>query len=348
LITPANGAVTGPLQRHAWPSDGEASRERSPGDSAQPAPFDWNNLQILSPDRSLPNPVSFAWERPEVGMGPLTYELLIARSAGFEEPVVSRGCSRTKADVWHLHLGRNYCWKVIARRFRKQVAESAIWRFTTNSEPPRWIMVPGITNVRDIGGWPLPGYRIIRQGLIYRGSEMNGSLMLTARGRRVLEEELGIRTDIDLRGAGDASPALSPDKVQWIHIPISPYDSICDDAFKQCYRRIFEIFADASRYPIIFHCVGGADRGGTVAFLLNALLGKDKEHLFLDYELTSLSIWGERSRLSEQFNSLLLALRPFADDPDDVNRQVETYLLSIGVRAETIAAIRSRLIADRE
>ncbi|NIY15094.1 MAG: hypothetical protein GWM98_09410, partial [Nitrospinaceae bacterium] len=76
------------------------------------------------------------------------------------------------------------------------VAESAVASFKTDPSPPRWIRVPGITNVRDLGGWPLPGGRRIRQGMVFRSSEMNGHLNLTSRGKHILEEELGIRTDL--------------------------------------------------------------------------------------------------------------------------------------------------------
>ncbi|NIY15095.1 MAG: hypothetical protein GWM98_09415, partial [Nitrospinaceae bacterium] len=78
-----------------------------------------------------------------------------------------------------------------------------------------------------------------------------------------------------------------------------------DAAFRDEYLKIFQVFADRENYPVLFHCVGGADRGGTVAFLLNGLLGKDREHLIRDFELTTLSVWGERSRWSDQFRALL-------------------------------------------
>ena len=174
---------------------------------------------------------------------------------------------------------------------------------------------------------------------------MNGHLQITDRGKHMLEDELRIRTDLDLRGEYDgAGSALDPDKVQWVNTPISPYDCITDLTFKEGYRQIFEIFADRANYPILFHCVGGADRGGTVAFLLNGLLGKTREHLMRDYELTTLSVWGERSRSSEQFLAMMDALRPFGDGEEDPALEVENYAYSLGVSRETVSAIRDILI----
>ena len=198
-----------------------------------------------------------------------------------------------------------------------------------------------------MGGWRLPGDQRIRQGLIYRSSEMNGHVNITDEGRQVLIEELKIRTDLDLRGSHEHPQAmLDQTVVKWINIPTSPYGNIVADDCGEKYRQIFKIFSDPSAYPILFHCWGGCDRGGTVAFLLHTLLGLDKDASIRDYELSSLTIWGERSHLSDEFRSLLSALLPFGDGKDDVGKQVESYLHSIGVAAEEIASIRTHLTEE--
>ena len=65
-----------------------------------------------------------------------------------------------------------------------------------------------------------------------------------------------------------------------------------------------------------------------------------------DYELTSLSIWGDRSRASEQFRGLMDALLPFGDDPADIQEQVEKHLLFLGLSAQAIDSIRRLLIVQ--
>lgn len=346
LLSPPDGSVTAPLQRHQLPTD-EAKDPLAPGSGEL---YAWDRMQIITADRSVPTPVTFSWTRLPWRWRAPTYDLTIATSPALDEnATVLRDLSRASVEAWHLFIGTPYYWKVTAKRGGAVVGESPVWRFVTNSLPPRWIKVPGITNVRDLGGWPLPGSRRVRQGRIFRSSELNGNLRLTMRGRQILEDELGVRTDIDLRGEHEgAAPALDPEKVKWIHAPISPYDCICDSAFADGYRRIFETFAVPTNYPIIFHCVGGADRGGTVAFLLNALLGKSREHLIHDYELTTLSVWGERSWTSEQFLGLLEALKPFGGDPNDLCRQTEHYLASIGVTPAAMATIRQLLIEEAD
>jgi hypothetical protein len=84
-----------------------------------------------------------------------------------------------------------------------------------------------------------------------------------------------------------------------------------------------------------------------VSFLLNALLGVEIENLTRDYELTSLSIWGERSRESKEFKGLIDALAPFGDGTGSFATKAESYLLSIGVTPGMIATIREHLVVGQ-
>ena len=85
--------------------------------------------------------------------------------------------------------------------------------------------------------------------------------------------------------------------------------------------------------------------GPLVIWALLAVLGVEEENIFTDYELTSLSIWGERRRDSDWFRSLLAALAPFGDHASKalLNRQAEGYLRAIGVTAREIARLRKNL-----
>ncbi len=343
LTEPAHESSTEELQAFRWPEESEST----PGSSEQAesgTAVQWDALEVISGDRSVPRPVIFAWKDIPTASDGTVYDLVLSTASSFEEPIVFSDIMEPRRSVVNLHIGTRYFWKVIARGGDSELAVSEVWEFTTHPSAPRWLQVPGITNVRDIGGWRLSGNRCIRQGMMYRSSEMNGHVDITDEGRQVLIEDLGIRTDIDLRGDSEQPKAvLDQSRVKWMNIPISPYGDIVEDPSREGYRQVFGLFADRSAYPILFHCWGGCDRGGTVAFLLNALLGLELSSLFQDYELSSLAIWGERSHQSERFQSLLEALLPFGGK-DDVGRQVEGYLRSIGVTTEEIASIRSLLV----
>lgn len=347
LIEPRSGAVTRPLQKYELIAHvDKRGKHIRPSDKADWwRPVDRDGVVSLDNDKSKPSPIRFTWTTQR-GTG--ACDLLISQDRDFRDALVVRGVIGGHCEVFHLHVGTRYYWKVTARDARGGTVESPVRSFVTHASPPRWIMVPEITNVRDMGGWPLPGNRRVRQGMLYRSSEMDNHIHLREAGARLLVDELKIRTDLDLRGAPDAKenpqPALDPDKVEWVNIPVWTYGSIVHDNWRNGWRQVFKLLAQKRRYPILFHCWGGADRGGTLAFLIHGLLGVKLPDLIHDFELTSLSIWGPRSKDSGEFKGLLSSLRPFGRGRNDIQRQVEGYLRSIGVTASEITAIRALLV----
>ena len=342
LVEPVDESVTAPLQAFEWSvdsgTDGGAGETR----------VVWDDLtREAIGDRSMPRPVRFSWRAvPEAPDG-VRYDLLVtpqtprARTRGLLD------LPTPEADLWHLHLGVRYTWQVVAKVRGQVVATSPSRSFTTHTAPPRWIWAPGITNVRDLGGWPVRGGGRVRQGMVYRGSEMNGHVLIEEEGRHTLLEELGVRTDLDLRGeAEQPRPALDEDRVRWVNIPVEPYSAIAREHLlgREAYRQVVGLLADPAVYPLLMHCWGGADRAGTVAFLLGALLGMSREHLIQDYEATSLSIWGIRSHTSPEFGELLQALDQSGRGSSDHQQQVEDYLTASGVTREELDAIRGHLV----
>ena len=342
LLHPEHETVTAPLQLHGWPVT-----EIAEPDETVKVPIAWDALtRSEAADRSLPRPLTFSWEVSSSDGENVTFELQLATDEHFRRPIKLTQLRAMRATIRHLHLDTRYYWKVLASEQNRTIAESSVRTVITHSAPPRWIHAPGMTNVRDMGGWPLQGGGKVRQGLLYRTSEMNAHLFINDEGKRVLLEELGIRTDLDLRGADEnPEPALPCDRVRWLNIPVRPYADICRSGAlgKTGYQQVFSILAQPDKYPLLFHCWGGADRAGTVAFLLGALLGISLDDLIRDYELTSLSVWGPRLRNSEEFSGLLYSLRRYAPQ-STIREQVENYLTDIGVTPEEMSAIRQWLI----
>jgi protein-tyrosine phosphatase len=269
---------------------------------------------------------------------------LIAGDEAFTDTQTITGVTLSNAEAFHLHLEKRYYWKVIARS-SGTTHESEVCTFMTNPATPRWIRVHGATNIRDIGGWAIDGGGEVRQAMMYRGPELNNTLCVASRDLRFIEEKLGIRPDLDLRGhAESAGPAMDENKVDCVIVPIHPYAACTDDDLAELYQKIFSMLADPARYPIYCHCLGGADRAGAVTFLVNGLLGVSTNDLIVDFELTSLSVWGERSAASNDFIGLLRALSNFGPvDGTTACDAVENYLLHIGVSTQPIASIHEIL-----
>ncbi len=84
--------------------------------------------------------------------------------------------------------------------------------------------------------------------------------------------------------------------------------------------------------PVFFHCIFGADRTGTLAFLMEALLGVGENQLAIDYELTSFSYGletpprrrGPKNELSVyRYRQMLEGL---INGPGTIQYQVRTFL----------------------
>ena len=153
----------------------------------------------------------------------------------------------------------------------------------------RWIRTSsGATawNVRDLGGWPCDG-GTVKYGLLFRGGK------LAAADRAVLVGELGIQHDLDLRGREGGGPGDEPEMtasplgidVWYTRTQQFAWYSLTPVATWQTYLRCV-IDAVTHREPVYFHCTAGADRTGTLACVLEGILGMSQSDIDKDYELT--------------------------------------------------------------
>ncbi len=319
LISPKNGATLSHL--HDVQRDFFAHSE----EYSDPA-FEWRQkFDFVNRELTIPSPFIFSWETDEED----AVFLLTEAESGRE---VFRQVGGSTAEVYNLLLGTAYRW---------QVGDSETRTFTTDGQVPRWIRLDGTVNVRDIGGWKTMDGQTVRQGLFYRGCEMDRALFITDEGLRAAREDLGIRTDIDLRGEMVGINTQSPLG------PDVRYELFSARAYGECIElpdgievagRIFNILADPEAYPVYLHCAAGADRTGTFAYLLLTLLGVSAEDVAKEYELTTLSNQSPRTRHSPFYQSILDDLSKHGGDPTE---RVENYLIkTCGVSEEAVARIR--------
>jgi len=225
---------------------------------------------------------------------------------------------------------------------------SEVRTFTTADGEIRSIRAEGVLNVRDTGGRYNTEGKRIRQGLIYRGANMNGLLKKEAdacNGKSVLRDDLGIKTDLDLRFEAVGKYEFCPlgDHVQYKLFTADAYEGLFKEGQDELYRAIFDVIADEGNYPIFYHCVAGADRTGSVGFLLDAILGMSDEDILANYQLTTLTeerCWYTNVRFFiEEINKRYpnLSLR------EQLMRIVREYFC---ITEETIERIRRNLLED--
>ncbi len=237
----------------------------------------------------------------------------------------------TSLAIYNLFINTTYFYKI-----NNGTTESSVLSFTTTAKGPRNINADGLTNVRDMGGWKIGDNKYINQGLIYRTSKFNADettdLMITQEGINVLVNELGIKTEIDLRrtdnnetGGITTSPLGS--SVRYISIPMKSSGNILTLNPDQIVE-VFKVFANKDNYPICFHCSIGTDRTGLIAFLLNGLLGASEEDLYRDYLFSNFGNIGSM-RTPSAINTYLKDVRLERKDP--LNTNIYNYLIKLGL-----------------
>ena len=109
---------------------------------------------------SYPGAVTVRWTNPAGKM----CLLQISENSAFSHPE-KREAFRS-CRIYNLLPGKQYFLKVRCGR-----SSSETIRFFTRPELPRFIYVPGVTNVLDIGGLSANNGKKIRFGMVYRGAQ---------------------------------------------------------------------------------------------------------------------------------------------------------------------------------
>ncbi|MBQ7642827.1 MAG: tyrosine-protein phosphatase, partial [Clostridia bacterium] len=270
--------------------------------TAEIAPILYNHYKFESKvyyDKSV---VSLSWE----STGADSYKLYIADNAYFKNAATLE-VNTNSCNVGFLIPGKTYYYRVADSENRRSDADF----FRVSDEySVRYISAGNyVSNMRDLGGWKTDSGKTVKYGMIYRSGhfdDMSKTDEQSRYGKFILKDILGIKTEIDLRNTS-SRPGTTFIDVNFIECPMTPYSYIIpsfsyySEQFGDSYRffdgktvlpsikRVFETFADINNYPISYHCAAGADRTGTISFLLNGLLGVSYDDLMLDYELTSFS-----------------------------------------------------------
>ena len=247
--------------------------------------------------------------------------------------------TETKADFYNLKTGTQYDYRIDIH-FTNGKKSSVGGQFFT-AAGPRLMTVDGVYNMRDIGGWTTADGRVVRQGLLYRGCELDGAVenkyTITKEGMDTLLKELGIKTDMDLRLDSENPHSLDVlgGNVEHIHYGAPMYRNVFNATYYETMRKIFSDLANRDQYPAYLHCTYGRDSTGTVCYLLGALLGVSQENLVQDYELSALC---HGSVADEDFTVFMQRVNELPGAT--LSEKVEGYLLSIGVTPQEIANIR--------
>ena len=239
--------------------------------------------------------------------------------------------------------------------------------FKTASSLPRNLDVEGVTNVRDIGGYPSKLGGKIRQGLYYRGGRFNYSdeettidepstfkNEITEEGYEVIVHTLGIKNEIDLRmneshytttyahEYGMMDNSTYPD-IEYVPFPLNwNFTNMMKDE-KETIGQIFKFLANEDNYPLYIHCNIGTDRTGMITYILGCLLGIEQENLYYDYLFSNFANINGSRDLTKIINLYQKTLLDYNDD--NLHLDACDYLADCGVNEREINNILKIFIA---
>ena len=182
----------------------------------------------------------------------------------------------------------------------------------------------------------------MKYGKLFRGG------YVTSADRAVLVEQLGIQHELDLRGANEGGLTASPlggDVRYTCAAAYAWYSLTPADAWKANLRCVFD--AVTHNEPVYFHCAAGADRTGTLACVLEGLLGMSQSDIDKDYELTTFYSGSDtdanaRRRNEAEWSGLISALN--GKSGSTFRDKCVTFAAELGFTADEINAFRAAMI----
>ena len=247
---------------------------------------------------------------------------------------------------------------------------------TTSANRVRHHPVPGLYNLRDVGGYPAEA-GATRWGKLFRS---DGLHQLDNTGRRILSE-LGIAHIVDLRRADERRDA--PSRVDGVgarmHLcpifadaaPLSRtrlslaklYDHIVDARGPRLASAIRVIAEAGANQAVLVHCTAGKDRTGLVIAFALLAAGVHRAEVVADYAASADYLRGEWTEvmlaeaaagvneLPEETVALITTspaatLSALLERIDREHGSIRSYLQAQGLTAAELDRLRTVLIAD--
>lgn len=321
--------------------------------------WDYYNSEATSqPNRFAPERVKISWKSEE---GAKQYVLKVATNKDLKD-AKSYVTFDKEVELKNLYANTTYYYQVVAK-FEGKTVKSKIFNFKT-AKMTRTVEIDGVSNTRDIGGYDTVDGKVVKQGMIYRGAgiarvEVEGKVLseITEQGMYDALYDLGIKTDLDLRGTSEAGGiTVSPlgEGVNYV-LANAPY-YVNDDRginaknedFRKGLLKELKTFANKDNYPIYVHCSMGRDRTGTCLFLIESLLGMKENDMRFDYYLSLFSEIGAKGSLTDLDNAfkVLYIYIESVYGNGDVKKGAEAFMLELGLTQDEINSIRNIMLEE--
>jgi len=260
----------------------------------------------------------------------------------------------TSVAIENVYTDTTYYWQVSCYKNCTVSSSGKIYSVHVENAP-RLLNVDSITNIRDIGGKRV-GNKRVKQGMVYRSARLDD---ISAKGKQIMKDKLDIKTELELRDSTYTESKIDA-KLIAVAFPWwtgSTANGLDNPSYWPAVKTIIESFADTTNYPMDFHCSIGQDRTGTLAILIEGLLGVSLRDIYLDYELTSFSSVTDgddpvnqsiHNKYQYQVEPLIEYLKTMGESTDSFQTCVINFLKTkIGITDETIQSIQNILLEDK-
>jgi len=231
------------------------------------------------------------------------------------------------------------------------------------------IRIPGVNNLRDVGGIPVGASRV-RASVLLRSGQLarlttEGQAMLGERVRRVVD----LRDDAEVRSEPSALTSVPTTRVPLFLGSVGSFFEQ-DMDLAAMYRHLVDESAErlveavrviAAGEPTLVHCTVGKDRTGVTVALALSAVGADRDAVVADYALTASQLSEQRNRKVVQYlranlpdarNAIQLATESPApvmagllEELDERYGSAAEYLRGSGLTGAELDALRRTLVA---
>lgn len=245
-----------------------------------------------------PLPLRLTWK------GGRATSVLLSTDPNFGHPVQVAADVESPVEIYNLVPGTHYYYRVLdGQRILKEAIATPVGplrmisTYEGDQRPRR-----AVYNMRDLGGWKAgDGKQHIAYGRLYRGSNID-NLNADPFAKNLFLKELGISVDFDLRGYKGDEHDPQVEGLLYYQLPLRKNfeggTGQTERLYKKSIRQIIG-WLDEGR-TVYFHCAAGADRTGTLAFLIEALLGVSESDLSKDFEITTFDGRDKRWRIPRE------------------------------------------------
>ena len=253
------------------------------------------------------------------------------------------------------YTGVDYYWQVIATKNDDSLVYSDIFNFSVASLP-RTLLIEGVSNTRDLGGNVGLNGKRTKEGLIYRGMGLEA---ITSDGEDEFKNELGIKTELDLRNPGEGTENyLNLNSYYHYPAPLDYYSNsgsnwgiewTGEGTLLPSFGNAIKVLANKNNYPVYFHCSVGRDRTGWMGLCLNFLCGVSEEVALKEFCLSLFSTSGAYLKGSTEFYSRFKRIRDYLNtfEGNNLSEKTENYLVTMtGVTHDECENVRKILLGD--